>query len=442
MIYIAKYCKDRIRSTFKMKSLFNRLRNPLMSGGNSNAANSTNANTELNKNRDGIVENPINNDPEQLFKKISDAKSAASNSDKYMKYRRILDESHLYYYEFDNIDIVNDKKTNHQELLYCEACPLNTVSLSKIYKGKLKVWYHTSVSDHICLTETVPYEIIDVAVKVIEHSDAIDNENNEPEILHYLHREPEFVRLFGYHIEPFKKKCMLVLEWCAGGDLFNYIEKSYPRLYSREIITVPISLMHIKHIVRWLITAILKCHMNDICYSDLKLDNIMFRLNGDVSTLKLIDFGASRFIHDHGKDIVYKFISTSVHYTPPEVVNKYYMRLNYEFLNDYQLIGENLYKIDVWQIGIITYVLLNGRFPFDSNLKNKKERHDCIFQQIGSHKELTFSKNKDINGKPLCDSTARDFVRKLVNYNPTLRISLQEALHHPWLNASDNLIKV
>lgn len=380
------------------------------------------------------ISSQLDIDSETVFNKLNDAKQYAKNAmDKFVKCQRILEDAQLEYYEFDNIDTVNDKKTNHQELLYCEACPLNTVSVSKIYKGKLKVWYHTSVTDHICITATVPYEIIDVAVKITEHSDAINNENNEPEMLYYMHKEPEVIRLFGYHIDSAKKRCLIVLEWCAGGDLFNYVERNHIRVSTREPITVPMSVNQIKQIIRWLITAILKCHMHDICYSDLKLDNIMFGLPGDISTLKLIDFGASRFIHDHGKDIIYKFISTSIHYTPPEIVHKYYRPLAYDFLKSYQLTGENLYKIDVWQIGIIAYTLLNGHFPFDSNLPEKKDRYDNIFKQIGSCRELSFTKNKDINGKPLCDLACRDFISKLIKYNPSRRITLQEALAHPWL---------
>lgn len=372
--------------------------------------------------------------PDSIFDKLHEAKRSAKNDiDKLIKSQRILDENCLNYYEFDNINIINDKKTNHQELLYCEAVPLKTISISKICRGKLKVWYHTSVNDHVCITATVPYEIIDVAVKITEHSDALNNENNEPEILHYLNNEPEFIRLFGYHIDLAKKKCIIVLEWCAGGDLFTYVEKTHIRPPPRGIITIPTALNHIKQIIRWLITAILKCHMRDICYSDLKLDNIMFLQPSDITSLKLIDFGASRFIHDHGKSIAYKFISTSIHYTPPEVVHKYYMPLTHDFLKSYQLIGDNLYKIDIWQIGIIAYTLLNGRFPFDSNLSEKKERYDSIFKQICTYRELTFTKNKDINGKPLCDAICRDFISKLLKFNPTHRISLQEALNHPWL---------
>ncbi len=382
----------------------------------------------------------LEDDPQKIFAKLHDInRSAKTPKDMLYKKHKILNEYCLDHYEFDTINTIHGKKTNHQELLYCENTPLATTSINKIYKGKLKIWYHTTVSDHICLSETIPYKIIDVAVKIIEHSDAAENENNEPEMLYNFKNETDFIRLYGYHIDPVKERCLLVLEWCAGGDLFSYIEKNY--LCARPIGVknkfegriIPISLKHIKYIVRWLISSILKCHDRDICHSDLKLDNIMFAIQDDIKSLRLIDFGASKYIHDHGRDIIYNFISTSAHYTPPEVINEFHMRLNCDFLYKYNVKGENLFKIDVWQIGVIVYILINGHFPFNSSKTNKQDRYNHIFKMIGMCEPLSFTKNKDINNIPLCSEQCIDFINKLMAYDPHNRISLKEALEHPWL---------
>ena len=375
-------------------------------------------------------------DPEAIFTKLTAArKRAASIREVVDKHQKILKEFNLEYCEFDNIASINGKKTNHQELIYCEENPVSLDSLNKVYKGKMKIWYHMSVSDHICLSETIPYEVIDVAVKIIEHSDAAENENNEPEMLYYLQNEPEVIRLFGYHIDPVKRRCLIVLEWCNGNDLYAYINNNYSNVMAskKSMRTVPISLVNIKYIIRWLITTISKCHKYDICYSDLKLDNILFAIANDIKSLRLIDFGASKFIHDHGYDIIYNFISTSAHYTPPEVINKFHKPLNCKFLENYELHGKNLLKIDIWQIGIISYILLNGHFPFNSTKENRHDRHYHIFQQIEMCKPLTFTKNKDINGVALCNSACHDLINKLLAYDPNDRISLDEALRHPWL---------
>jgi serine/threonine protein kinase len=373
------------------------------------------------------------NHPNKIFDRLCELKKySKSTRDLFNKKQKILDELSLEYYEFDNIYTFNEKKTNHQELLYCEKVPLTVASINKVYRGKLKIWYHKTVNDHVCLSETVPYKIIDVAVKVIEHSDAVENENNEPEMLYYLRDNVDIIRLYGYHIDSIKEKCLLVLEWCDGGDLFSYVETKYLQKKS-GIRIVPISLVNIKYIIKWLINSILKCHKHNICHSDLKLDNIMFAIRDDITSLRLIDFGASKFICDNGRDIIYNFISTTVHYTPPEIINRYHMKLNCPFLRGYNVKGDNLFKIDIWQIGIISYVLTNGHFPFDSAKTDKKEKYNDIFRTIESCKPLSFTKNKDINGIPLCDDNCIDFISKLIAYNPYERMSLQNALDHPWL---------
>jgi serine/threonine protein kinase len=160
----------------------------------------------------------------------------------------------------------------------------------------------------------------------------------------------------------------------------------------------------------------------------------MLGIHNDISTLRLIDFGASKFIQDDGRDIIYKFLSTSIHYTPPEVIHYFHMKLNCKFLDNYRLYGFNLFKIDIWQIGIITYTLLHGYFPFDSSCPNKIERNRKIFQRIETCKSPVFTKKIDKNGKKICDDSCIDFINKLIAFDPQKRINLVDALNHPWLN--------
>jgi serine/threonine protein kinase len=387
-----------------------------------------------------LKSNLFEKNPDKIFSKLHETKKCARNAiDLLQKQRKILDELKLEYYEFDTINTIHNKKTNHQELIYSEHTPLATLSINKIYRGKLKIWYHKTVSDHICLSETIPYEIINVAVKIIEQSDAVENENNEPEMLYYLHDQPDVIQLYGYHIDPIKKKCLLVLEWCAGNDLFSYMEENYlcaqpcRSIAKKEGRVIPISLHQIKYIIRWLIMTILECHNRDICHSDLKLDNIMFAIKNDITSLRLIDFGASKFIHDNGQDIIYKSMVISPHYIPPEVINRFFLPLNCPFLGKYILGGENLLKIDIWQIGVLAYILVNGHFPFDSAKRNHIERNEHIFKIVGACRPLIFTKNRDINNVPLCNDQCIDFINKLMAYNPHDRMTLTDALNHPWL---------
>lgn len=359
---------------------------------------------------------------EQLFIKIYEAATSPTRR------KKILMMNNIEYYEFDNIYLYNDKKTNHQELIYYNMKPINTTSVNNIYMGKLKIWYHKSVADHKCLSETYPYVIVDVAVKIIEQSDAIDNENNEPEMLDSMKDTGDVVRQYGYHIDLLSNKCMIVLEWCAGGDLFAYVQRHYIEK------KITITKANIKGIIKWLIQAVIKCHNRGICHSDLKLDNIMFINVDDIESLRIIDFGASKYTNDHGRDIIYNYICTSPHYTPPEVINKFHQKLNCKFLQNYKLSGDNLFKIDEWQIGVITYILLTARYPFDSPNENIHIRNKKIFNKIEECRPPKFIKLLDANNEELATDDAIDFVNGLMAFNPMERIGLDAALKHKWLN--------
>ena len=68
--------------------------------------------------------------------------------------------------------------------------------------------------------------------------------------------------------------------------------------------------------------------------------------------LKLIDFGSS-VEYKRGKESL-KTVNGTSYYIAPEVLNKKYDE-----------------RCDVWSIGVILYILLSGKPPFDG--KNDKE---------------------------------------------------------------------
>lgn len=362
----------------------------------------------------------LDNTPDIIFDKLNNAKKKYYfYSNAIQEQQKILNKYNIEYIELNSINEICKKKSNYQELIYDYNNPLKIISCNKIYRGKLKVWYHISVDDHKCPSETVPFEIIPVAVKIIEHSDAINNENNEPEMLYYLKNNIEIIKLYGYHLDPIKQKCMIVLEWCDGKDLLDYIMNH------------AISVKNIKKIIKWLIRIIIKCHRLNICHFDLKLDNIMLLEQDNFDSLRLIDFGTAKFIRDNGCDILYKFIGSSPHYIAPEIINAYYHKLDCAFLKNYKLIGDNLFKVDVWHIGIITYILLHRRFPF--NPPDNNNRHIKIFKLIGSCMQPHYNTKKNKFNEIICDNNCIDFLNKLIEFDPDKRITLENALKHKWL---------
>ena len=157
-------------------------------------------------------------------------------------------------------------------------------------------------------------------------------------------------------------------------------------------------------------------HANEVVHRDIKLENILFESqqpskdtnyehnNDDNTSLKirLVDFGFSRHL-PRGESL-----STGVgtlEYMSPELIQG----------NSYD------YAVDVWSVGVITYILLCGHAPFYGS------DDDQIAKAIveGGY---TFA-----YGWEGVSPKALDFIRCLLKVDPEKRWTAEEALMHPWL---------
>ena len=191
----------------------------------------------------------------------------------------------------------------------------------------------------------------------------------------------------------------IVMEYLQGEDLFKLIStKKYDNFTEKDL----------AEIVSCILKALAYIHGQGIVHRDIKPENILFSKNGNYETLKLIDFGLStRFKSDS------KYRVGSPYYMSPEIIE-----------------GNFSYKTDVWSVGVILYVMLTGYFPF--NGKNNNDVFHHIKQKTFNYKHLNESK---------CSQLAKDLVNKLLNKNESKRLSVEQALNHPWLKFFLNLNK-
>jgi calcium-dependent protein kinase len=141
-------------------------------------------------------------------------------------------------------------------------------------------------------------------------------------------------------------------------------------------------------------------HDLDIAHRDLKPENILFCGTGN--DIKLIDFGMSKICN---KNAQMNTRLGSPYYVAPEVLDGQYDK-----------------RCDLWSIGVITYILLCGEPPFFG------ESTAAVFKKIRKC-EYDFSQDvwKSIS------RNAKLFVMKLIEPNLSLRMTVEQALQHPWM---------
>ncbi|OCF41735.1 CAMK/CAMKL/KIN1 protein kinase [Kwoniella heveanensis CBS 569] len=178
----------------------------------------------------------------------------------------------------------------------------------------------------------------------------------------------------------------MVFEFIDGGQMLDYII-SHGRLRERAA----------RKFARQIGSALDYCHRNSIVHRDLKIENILISKNGNI---KIIDFGLSN-LYAPGRHL--STFCGSLYFAAPELLNaKAYT-------------GP---EVDVWSFGIVLYVLVCGKVPFDDQsmpaLHAKIKRGLCEYPAWLS-------------------ADCKNLLTRMLNINPAERATLSEVLAHPFL---------
>ncbi|KAJ8324469.1 hypothetical protein O5D80_006721 [Batrachochytrium dendrobatidis] len=192
--------------------------------------------------------------------------------------------------------------------------------------------------------------IPDINIEATELDDSVDaGETLSAEERKWLQRGQEYVVHSGELLSNDKVLC-LVLEYCSGMELFDYLMDHHLILTTGA---TGISESHAKPIFRSLLEAVFFLHHRGVAHCDLKLENILVS-DTDPPSIKLIDFGLSQIYNPNEKA---GFPRGSEPYVPPELV----LRQPIHPL-----------KADVWALGVILFAMLTLRMPFDAEQKAVK----------------------------------------------------------------------
>jgi len=199
----------------------------------------------------------------------------------------------------------------------------------------------------------------------------------------------------------------IITQLLEGGELFDRIvDPNYPITEKRA-----------SEYVRTMLLAINHCHLRNIIHRDIKPENFVFRTTEPESEMVLIDFGYAMIVEREKE--YFDFVGTPYYLAPESAIG-----------NKYRRTGEILMSSDLWAIGVITYVLMTGRLPF--NGRSNAEIFSNIIKQ-----PLRFPSKVQLSA-PL-----QNFCIQILKKSPKRRMTLQAALEDPWVTgtqSSDNAI--
>ena len=195
---------------------------------------------------------------------------------------------------------------------------------------------------------------------------------------------PNIVKILEFYSN--KSKYYLILEFCEGGNLYEFLDEN--KLSEFQVI----------YIMFQILSAMNYCHNMNILHRDLKPDNILIKKSENgLCRVKICDFGTSYIFKKGEKQ---KEAIGTLNYMAPEVLKEKYNQ-----------------KCDLWSCGVIMYILLTGRKPFVG-------RDDIEVMS----KILSNSYNKNLINK--YNKYTKDLLSKLLETNPKKRLDAEQALNH------------
>ena len=275
------------------------------------------------------------------------------------------------------------------------------------------------------------------AMKIIPKQNIEENEEgtnfvDEISILKNL-EHPNIMKI--YECFEDEENVYIISEFCDEGDLLSKIEKVHS---FNEIV--------VKFLMGQIFNAVAYLHSNRVFHGDIKLENVMIyklskkegmqisRINTDLKKnknlqkeidksfnnktfksqksfnyildmynyeVKLIDFGCCKYLKQKKDNKISGIIGTAI-YCSPEIIDDLYDE-----------------KSDEWACGVLMYMLLSGRKPFDGYTEEE------IFANIkkGDY-SFNYPEFKNVSKNCL------KLIERLLEPNPKKRIKASEALHH------------
>jgi len=193
----------------------------------------------------------------------------------------------------------------------------------------------------------------------------------------------------------------MVMEFVQGGELFDFV-KNKGAVDERRA----------AKFFKQLLEGVAYLHAKGITHRDLKPENILLNHKDNPSILKVTDFGLSRFVSE--TSLMESLVGTHS-YLAPEILSPSKRAKGYTK------------KVDSWSLGCILFILLGGYPPFSS------EDPDHDLDTLIMKGSFTFHEERWAH----ISENAKELVQGLLTVNEEDRLSVSEALEHPFIAESD-----
>ena len=194
---------------------------------------------------------------------------------------------------------------------------------------------------------------------------------------------PNIIKFYDIFHDEASSYTFIIQEYSSGGELYHSLQKKFR--YNQNDLSI---------ILYQLINGVEYLHKKNIVHRDLKLENILLKSN-DSTLIKIIDFGLALNTPNTIKEVC-----GSLQYASPEMLNGDYFNPKHS---------------EIWSIGILIFILVCGYCPFDDKDK------EALVRKI---------KGGNVNYPSYVPFIVKDLLQKILNKNPTKRISIAKIKEH------------
>ncbi|ETM52173.1 CAMKK protein kinase [Phytophthora nicotianae] len=251
---------------------------------------------------------------------------------------------------------------------------------------------------------------------------ALDRVHDEIEIMRSLYHR-NIVLLFEVIEADDSDKLYMVLEYMACGPCMVY-RPDTKDFYSRitgSVLSEELARSYLSDIL----LGVQYLHQRRVCHRDIKPDNILLN---DSGRCHITDFGCAKaFNNGTSGDI-----SGNTERDGAEPIVLSDTVGTYQFLAPECCSGEpyDPFKVDIWAVGVVFFIFLFGRLPFTS--ESTRELFDEIIRA-----EIVLPGAEESGRELPLSSESENLLRRLLEKDPEQRITIVEALSHPWFTQDE-----